>query len=236
MSCDAWRDALSASADGEDPGIDRRLLDAHLARCPACRAFAEDAHDLGRAYALEEAPAMPDLSARVSRLDRIADRASRWGLVRALLAVVAVQVLVLSIPGLVLGDEPSTSEHGARHLGAFSAAYAAGLLLVVWRPARARSLLPVAATLAAALLITAAVDVAEGRVPLVDEVVHLPELVSVLLVWLLAVPPPRPAARRRAPSVAGRLRAVGAADGPDAEDGAGAAELRRAGVAAGGPA
>jgi predicted anti-sigma-YlaC factor YlaD len=220
MTCDAWRDALSALADGEDPGLDRRLVDAHVARCAACRAFADNAHTVRRAYAVGEAGPMPDLSARVSRLDRIADRASRWGWVRALLAIVAVQVIVLSFPGLVLGDEPSTSEHGARHLGAFSVAYAAGLLLVVWRPARARSLLPVAATLAAALLITAAVDIAEGRIPLVDEVVHVPELVSVLLVWLLAAPPPSRPAARRSPSLAGRLRAVAPAgseaDGPAA--------------------
>jgi predicted anti-sigma-YlaC factor YlaD len=220
MTCDAWRDALSAVADGEDPGIDRRLVDAHVARCGPCRAFADDAHAVSRAWALSEAEPMPDLSARVSRLDRIADRASRWGLLRALLAVVAVQIIVLSIPGLVLGEDPSASEHGARHLGAFSTAYAAGLLLVVWRPARARSLLPVAATLVAALLITAAVDIADGRVPLVDEVVHVPEIVSVLLVWLLAAPPPRTTARR-SPSLAGRLRAVGADEAPAAAGEAG---------------
>ena len=40
MTCERWRDAISAGADGEQLGVDGRLLDAHLGRCPACRSFA----------------------------------------------------------------------------------------------------------------------------------------------------------------------------------------------------
>ena len=65
-----------------------------------------------------------------------------------------------------------------------------GLLVVVVRPARARAMLPVAAVLAGALAITALVDLARGEVPLMGETSHLPELISVLLLWLLAVPAP----------------------------------------------
>ena len=90
--------------------------------------------------------------------------------------------------------------HESRHVGAFSIAYAAALLLVVIRPARARAIFPVTLVLAGALFITAMVDVVEGHVPLVDETAHLPELLSVPLVWLLARPLPDP---RRAPT-AGR--------------------------------
>ena len=53
-------------------------------------------------------------------------------------------------------------------------------------------MLPVAAVLAGALVITAVVDLAQRRVPLVGEAAHLPEVVSVVLVWLLAVPSRRP--------------------------------------------
>ena len=66
------------------------------------------------------------------------------------------------------------------------------LLLVVIRPARARAIFPVTLVLAGALLITAVLDVVEGHVPLVDETAHLPELLSVPLVWLLARPLPDP--------------------------------------------
>lgn len=126
----------------------------------------------------------------MARLAAIADRAATWSIVRALLAVVAVDILVFSLPALVLGDERETSAHAARHLGAFTVAYAVGLLVVVVRPARARTMLAVAAVLAGALLVTAVVDLANGRVPLVDEAQHLPEVLSVVLVWLIAVPSP----------------------------------------------
>lgn len=127
----------------------------------------------------------------MAKLAALADRAATWSIVRGLLAVVAVDILVFSLPALVLGDEQQTSAHSARHLGAFTVAYGVGLIVVVVRPARARTMLPVAAVLAGALLVTAVVDLANGRVPLVDEAQHLPEVLSVVLVWLIAVPSPR---------------------------------------------
>jgi hypothetical protein len=111
--------------------------------------------------------------------------------VRVLLFVVAAEVIVLSAPSLFDG-----ANHDGRHLGAFSVAYGAALVVVAVRPARARTVLPVSMVLAAALTITAVIDLVRGVVPLVDEATHLPELVSVLLVWLLTVP--RPAHDRRA--------------------------------------
>ncbi len=191
MTCTTWIEALSARADGEDPGVDPRLLDAHLARCASCRDFEAQTEVLRSATRVAEAPRMPDLTRRVVKLNAIADRASRWGTVRALLGLVAIEALVLSVPALVLGHDGSGSAHSARHLGAFTASYAVGLLVVVVRPARARTILPVALVLAGALSLTAVIDVAEGHVPLLGEAIHIPEMLSVLLVWLLARPAPR---------------------------------------------
>jgi predicted anti-sigma-YlaC factor YlaD len=191
MDCQRWTEAVSAIADGEDPGIDPRLVDAHVGACAGCRAYRDRIEQTRGALRVQAAQPMPDLSRRVVKLNALADRMSSWGVVRALLATVAVQILVLSFPALVLGDEQATAAHAARHLGAFSVAYAVGLLVVVVRPARARTILPVAGVLAGALVITAVIDVIEGRVPLVGEIVHLPEILSVVLVWLLAAPAPR---------------------------------------------
>lgn len=191
MDCQRWRDAISARLDGEDTGVDPALLDAHLARCPGCRAFETEAGRARRGQRVGVAPAVPDLSRRVRKAVAVADRAGRWSIVRALLIVVAVQIVAFSLPALVLGDEQDTSSHAARHLGAFTAAYGVGLLVVAVRPARARAMLPVAAVLAGALVITAIVDLVDGRIPLVGEAQHLPEVLSVVLVWLLAVPAPR---------------------------------------------
>ena len=130
-----WQEAISARLDGEDPGIDERLVNAHLARCPACRSFQARAEKSRRRVRVMPAGSMPDLSRRIVKLNAIADRAGRWSMVRAVLGVVAIQIIAFSLPALVLGDEQSTSAHAARHLGAFTAAYGVGLLVVVARPA-----------------------------------------------------------------------------------------------------
>jgi predicted anti-sigma-YlaC factor YlaD len=218
MGCDHWTEAISAIADGEDAGIDPRLVEAHVARCAACRTFRDDVESLRRPSRIAPAPVMPDLSRHIVKRNAIADRASAWGAVRILLAAVAAQIAVLSAPALLLGEQADTSTHGARHLGAFGVAYAVALLVVVVRPARARAILPVAAMLAGALLITALLDIAEGRVPLAGEALHLPEVLSVVFVWLLATPAGRrfrraaPAPGRHAPT----LRLVDEAANPTA--------------------
>lgn len=176
--------------DGEDPGMALALVQAHLYRCAPCRTYRDQAHELRRST-LGATPPQPDLSAHVAKLDRIADRASRWGVARGLLVVVALQIIGLSAPALVLGEEQATSPHIARHLGAFTIAYGVALLVVATRPARARTVLPVAYVLAGALAITAIVDIVDGQIPLTGEALHLPELMSVALIWLLAIPTPR---------------------------------------------
>lgn len=194
MTCERWRDAISARTDGEPLGVDERLLEAHLRRCQAC-------HDLAATAPLLTAPrpaTVPpvDLPRRVVRGTARADRASTSPVVRGILAVVAVEIIVVSVPAL-LGDREATSTHAARHLGAFAVAYGVGLLVVVVRPARARTMLPVAAVLAGALVITSVVDLAQRRIPLVGEAAHLPEVVSVVLIWLIAAPPRRLVDRHR---------------------------------------
>ena len=216
LTCERWLEAVSALADGEDPGIDVRLVEAHAARCPRCRSLREQFERLGRVARVEPAPSMPDLSRPVVSLNAMVDRASRSTIVRGLLAVVAVVVIGLSARDLVVAEEQGVSGHGVRHLGAFTLAYGVALLVVVFRPARARTVLPVACTLAAAVVITAILDVAYGYVPISGEAwQHIPELLSMVLVWLLAAPSFHPTDGRaqREPRETPSLRIVG--DRPD---------------------
>lgn len=205
MTCDPWIEAISARADDESPTIDDRLLDAHLSSCGSCRAYADNVHRLRRA-SIDVAAQMPDLSARVVRAARLADRGSVWWVLRLGLGVVAVQVMVLSTPALFLGHSAGSDAHAARHLGSFAVAYAIGLLVVSLRPAKARGMLPLAAALAGCLAITAVIDVIEGHVPAVTEIHHVPEVIGLVLVWMMAIPQrlPRSAPRRALPT----LRAV----------------------------
>lgn len=187
-SCEWWLEAVSALADGEDPGIDARLVEAHVARCSRCWALRDRLDQLPGRERPGPAEPMPDLSRRIVALNAVADRASRWAIVRWLLAAVAMVIIVLSFRSLA-AEADIGSGHSMRHLGAFTLAYGVALLLVVARPARARTVLPVAATLAVALAISGVVDIVDGRVPLASEaMLHLPEIISVALIWLLAAP------------------------------------------------
>lgn len=185
--CDKWIEAISALADGEDPAVDQRLLDAHLDRCAPCRAFSRRVDQTQAPLRVRPAPTMPDLSRRIVKLNAVADRA-RWRVFRLLLAVAAVEIIATAVPALLYGEEHGLPSHPTRHLGAFSLAYGVALLVVVVRPARARSVLPIALTLSVALLLTAIVDVANGNAPLLGEFRHVPELLSVPLIWLMAAP------------------------------------------------
>ena len=187
-TCAPWMEAISARADGEAATIDARLLDAHLATCPACRAFADDIPRVGRAAAIRPADRVPDLAGHVVRTARAADRGSVWWVLRLGLGVVAIQVIIFSAPALLLGHSAGSDEHAARHLGSFAIAYAIGLLVVALRPAKARGMLPLAAALAGCLAITAVIDISDGHTPVIAEARHIPEVIGLILVWVLATP------------------------------------------------
>ena len=206
MSCDNWQLAISARLDGEDPGVEPRLLETHLASCPDCRSFEDAALASQRAMRLQVAPEMADISQKVVRLNAAADRAARSPFARIALLTVAGVIIAFAMKDLVGGHEAGATEHEARHLGAFTVAYGVALLAVVWRPARARTVLPAAAVLAGSLAITSVIDILEHNIPLLGESIHIPEVLSVLLIWLLAVPAHGPKAKQVTPGR--RLSAV----------------------------
>ena len=111
----------------------------------------------------------------------------------------------IALPALVLGDEAGTTVHLARELGSWDAALAIAWLVVTWAPRRAAGLLPFAVALAAVMVGTALLDVAERpRRALTGEAHHVLDLAGLAMVWLLArvdaehpLPPPM---GRRAPA------------------------------------
>ena len=107
-------------------------------------------------------------------------------MLRAALVVTAATMLALHLPELVRGDGHGVAEHSARHAAACPVAFAIALIVVAMRPSRARGLLPVTAALAAALVITAAIDISRGITPILAEADHLAEISGALLVWLTA--------------------------------------------------
>jgi predicted anti-sigma-YlaC factor YlaD len=211
MDCDYCRAAISAELDGEAPGHDRAIVDAHLATCPGCRDFAAGAARLHRVTRVAPAEPVPDLSAAILRsIDAATPTTATAGgrtaadertlFLRICLAVVALIQLGMAVPALVLGDDAGLPTHVARHLGSFSLALGVGLLVVAFRPDRAAGVLPVIGVVVLCLIASSVVDIISGRAAPGTEVSHAPELVGLVAVWLLA--------RAAAPVTSGRAHPV----------------------------
>jgi predicted anti-sigma-YlaC factor YlaD len=184
LTCARCEEALSATADREPTDVSPLQIERHLVGCVSCRRFRDS---------IAAVSAGPTLTAvteitpqRVARLAARADRARAPSIVRYVLAAVGAAITLIAVPDLWASDASAVAAHAERHLGSFSLAYGALMLVVALRPARARTALPVAVVLGAAIGITAVGDLVRGKIPLLGEAIHLPELASVLLVWLLA--------------------------------------------------
>lgn len=187
--CDRYRVAVSAALDGEDPGLEAAVLDAHLRRCGSCRRFTERAGQLHRDLRLRAAEPVPDLTGAIlARLPSPVPARAPAGVagLRGLLALVGLLQLGSALPGLVAGQDGAMSGHAARHLASFGAALGLAFLLAAWRPARVSGMLPVVGALGLLLVVTAMADVASGRVEAATEAHHVGEVVGVLLCWMLA--------------------------------------------------
>jgi predicted anti-sigma-YlaC factor YlaD len=181
-------EALSAMADGEEPPLDHALVDAHVRRCADCRSFRSELEPstatAPQSVTAGAATTAEDLATMLRRQAARLDRQRHPGILRYLLALLGAQIVVFAVPALATGG-PSGAHHDVRHIGAFAAAYGMGLVAVALRPARARTMLAVGQVLVLALVVSAIVDVADGSVSLLAELAHLPELASVLVLWLL---------------------------------------------------
>jgi predicted anti-sigma-YlaC factor YlaD len=194
MRCTRYRHALSARLDGEELGMPAHRLDAHLAGCDDCRAWALAA---GRATgALGDGPSQPDLRPDVlaALLQGAAEprrtllSLGEW---RAVLAVVAVVQLVVAWPG-VLTDDGHASAHLAHELTSWDVGLALGFLVLALMPSRAWGALPLAAVMVVALAGTSVADLVNGHALLGREAVHALELAGLGCVWVLARRVPRP--------------------------------------------
>ena len=190
-SCSAVREALSARLDGEPLGMPAEAVDLHLAACPACAAWDDDAAAVTRRVRLAAAPEVPDLTAAVlaalprelpgvgaAARTRLADAA-----VRLALLAVAVAQAGLAWPALASGAASmSAPVHVTHETGAWNLAVAAAFLAVAAAPRLAAGGLPFLATFAALLAPVTVADLAAGHVHADRALAHLLLLTGVLLV------------------------------------------------------
>lgn len=195
--CATIREALSARLDDETPPGPADAVEAHLAGCPDCRRFRAAAERLEVSIAgsgLRDAPERTAtlLTAMAAPSRR---RARRRQGVLAALGIVHVVVALIELVGVV-----PTSPHASRELAAWTIALGAGFLAAAVRPALARGVLPVAATMAAAALVVVVPEVAAGRASLADQTLHVSQGIGAVVLWRTArtaaldlVAPARPA-------------------------------------------
>ena len=188
-SCESYREALSARADGEPAGVAPQRLDAHLAVCAECRALERTGHAVDEAVRRTRSPQpRPDRTHELLTAMRAGEAtgpvADDGRAARAALAAVAVVQLVLVVSELLAG----VPGHAARDLGAFEIALAVGFLTAAAAPERAATLLPMSVALVGALAVIVAVDLATGRAAPVVETAHAAEVVGVVLLWRVTRP------------------------------------------------
>lgn len=187
ITCSQIRTELSARLDGEPAELDAGTVDAHLASCAACAAFERQATALHRTTRVAQAPAVPDMTARIlAAIGHEEQTATPTKALRVGLAIVAIVQIGLAAPALLFGDDAGLPVHTARHLGSFAVALGVGFLVAAWHPSRVAGLFPVAAALVACLVVTSLIDVANGRAAAGNELTHVTELVGLAAVWLLA--------------------------------------------------
>lgn len=186
--CAEARLLISAATDDELRHDERRLLDAHLEGCPACRLHADAVASLTRTVRLRSAESEREFVASVMARSRPA-RLGRGGWLRPALAWCGLVIAVLSLRPLILAEIDGVPTHIARHVGASSLALAVGLLYAAWRPHRAFGLLPLVGALLATTLLSAVLDTVDGSQSVVAEAVHIIEMIGLVLLWMVAGSP-----------------------------------------------
>lgn len=182
MQCPLFREAISARLDGEPLGMSPDVLDEHLAACPGCAEWADDAARVTRRARLAEAPAVPDLTVAVlgalpGDLPGAAAAARASLLATALrlaLLFVGVAQAGLAWPALASGTASmSAPVHMAHETGAWNLGVAAAFLAVAAAPRLAVGALPFLGTFVALLVPVTLADLAAGRVQVDRAVAHL---------------------------------------------------------------
>jgi predicted anti-sigma-YlaC factor YlaD len=180
MECLQARILVSARLDGEALVTEQEQLEAHLAGCPACRAFASDATALHRVVRVAPAEPVPDLTAAILAATAPPDAPTSGRTLRLALVIVALLQVLLSLPALF-----GTAEH-TQHLAAFDLALAVGLFWVAARPERTLSgFLPIGTALVVLCLGLTFADAARGDGESARAVTHSLAVLGMIVAWLL---------------------------------------------------
>jgi predicted anti-sigma-YlaC factor YlaD len=175
VNCASCRDALSARLDGEEEPGEGPALDAHLASCPSCRRWYDEAAEVGRLlrFALPVPPArgVPDTVLTVAphpwwaRLSRVL-----YGLLGVLGAgqflLGVTQIAALARGTHTHPGQVASAGHLWHESAAWNLAVGAAFGLIAVRRVRPAALVPVLTVFVGVLGLLSLGDVGAGRVQL----------------------------------------------------------------------
>jgi predicted anti-sigma-YlaC factor YlaD len=192
MLCADVRVSMSAALDGEMPSLPPDVVEHHLRGCGACRQWSEGVAALHRSLRVQPAEAEPDstdaILAALPRRRPLAD--DRVQSLRIVTLAIALIQLVASIPLLFPTDTmpgmPGMDGHLERHIGISALAMAVGLLVVAWRPERARAMLPILGVLVIGLAWACLGDIWAGRPVPGNLLAHGADVAGFVVVLFLA--------------------------------------------------
>ncbi|MBB4684143.1 putative anti-sigma-YlaC factor YlaD [Amycolatopsis jiangsuensis] len=205
MSCEIFREALSARLDGEAGPLPEDQVDAHLASCAACRSWYERSATLRRSMLVRAAPPVPDLTARIMA-ETPAPPREKWAL-RVALALVGLVQCGLAFAQL-LGMDPGMHDahsgfmegHLLNESAAWNLAVGVGLLWAALRTRAASGLLPMITGFVVVLAVLTTGDLLGDRVTAARVLSHT--FLVVGLVLLFAVHRQHRARHRPGPDLA----------------------------------
>lgn len=196
MDCTTAQEALSATIDGEDPGlIAASDASTHVQHCERCRTWVEAATYLDRYTRITPAsePAhdpTEDILAAVT-LPRLGRRIRILQMILVVVAVAQIMIGVLGMQG-TLDAALHISAHMGHELVAFNVAFGVALLVVAMRIGSARLQVPVLATFVGILTVISIWDLANAEVGWERLATHIPIVLGLLLTSYAARMPVAP--------------------------------------------
>ena len=189
MTCDNYRELLSAELDGELTAAELVDLEQHVAGCAGCSGYRAElaaaqprrelAQQAMRLHAADELASIPEPKATLAGSLR-AVSALRWALF-----IIGGTLVVLNVSNLIF-DVDSVDRHLSRHDGVFGTALGIGMLSVAAKPQRAIGLVSLTSTIAVLMGIVAIADVIGGQRTMLAEAIHLLEFGGLICLWVIS--------------------------------------------------
>lgn len=182
VTCNHFRELISARLDGELDGDDAAMLTDHLAGCSSCAAYEDQAEAQRRAFRLNAAEQLSDVE--LSRPSVVGSLAAvsflRWALF-----VIGGTLIALNAVNLVFTVD-AVDQHLGRHDAVFGTALGIGMVTVAWKPQRAIGLVPLTSAITVLMGVAAVRDLADSQTSMISEATHVIEFAGLICLWVIS--------------------------------------------------